>query len=346
MKILLISVKSSSPTGGIAVWTECFLSHCQTKGIHCHLVNTELVGKRVNTIKRNWWDELIRTIRIVRALRKEINTNTFDAVYMNTSCGTYGLFRDTLLAWLVSKKNIPLITHYHCEIPYWVKRKISIRCLKVLVCLSQKNLVLCENSKTFLKDNYQAASHKVPNFVDSSLIRRDAKPIRDTIKHIVFVGQVTETKGAVELYEVAQGLSDVRFTLIGSVGASMKKHTIPGNVHLTGSIPKDQVLTYLDDADLFLLPSHTEGCSLALMEAMARGLPAIATNTGANAELLANGCGLVVACHDVEAMIQAIHQATDPCARQEMARNALKRITENYTEENVEVLFEYIQHHK
>ena len=339
MKLLLISVKSPSPTGGIAVWTEHFLSHCAKNHIDCHLVNTELIGGRTNNFKRNLWDELVRTVRIVHTLRKELANSAFDAVYLNTSCGTYGLFRDTFLAYLVSRKNVPLITHYHCEIPYWVKRKSSTSCLKRLATMSRKNLVLCENSKTFLRSKYQIDSCKIPNFVDSSLIRQEPKSIRDTIKQIVFVGQVTETKGAVELYEVARALPDITFTLIGSIGIAMTKYEKPSNVVLTGSIPKEQVLAHLDEADLFLLPSHTEGCSLALMEAMARGIPAIATDTGANAEMLSDDCGVVVPKQNVSAMVKAIHQLADPMLRKEISCQSIAHIKKDYTEHNVDKLF-------
>ena len=65
MNLLLISVKSDVAAGGIAVWTDCFLSHCRQKGITCHLVNTEVIGRRNHTVRRHLWDEIIRTARIL-----------------------------------------------------------------------------------------------------------------------------------------------------------------------------------------------------------------------------------------------------------------------------------------
>jgi glycosyltransferase involved in cell wall biosynthesis len=57
--------------------------------------------------------------------------------------------------------------------------------------------------------------------------------------------------------------------------------TFVGNVGLV-----DEVRNYLDAADLFVLPSRTEGLPRALVEAMARGLPCIGTNIGGIPELL------------------------------------------------------------
>ena len=78
---------------------------------------------------------------------------------------------------------------------------------------------------------------------------------------------------------------------------------------------------------------------MALMEAMARGLPAIATDTGANAEMLDGGCGVVVEPQNAEAMITAIHRLDDPALRREMGERALARIRRCYTADNVDLLF-------
>ncbi|MHB9070730.1 MAG: glycosyltransferase family 4 protein [Sedimentisphaerales bacterium] len=56
---------------------------------------------------------------------------------------------------------------------------------------------------------------------------------------------------------------------------------------LLGSLPwGEELFKYLDEADLFVLPSLTEGMPRALLEAMARGLPALGSDTGGIKELL------------------------------------------------------------
>ena len=51
-----------------------------------------------------------------------------------------------------------------------------------------------------------------------------------------------------------------------------EKHS---NVYTTGRPDAEEVEKWLDAADVFILPSHTEGISNAMLEAMARGLPII-----------------------------------------------------------------------
>ena len=112
MKLLLVSVKSEVSRGGIAVWTDRYLSQCKTHGINCTLINTEAVGKRAEqgTAKRSLRDEFVRTRRIFKDLEGALKTD-FDAAHLNTSCGTFGLFRDYFIARKIKRKGIPLVTY-------------------------------------------------------------------------------------------------------------------------------------------------------------------------------------------------------------------------------------------
>ncbi|MGQ0722681.1 MAG: glycosyltransferase family 4 protein [Candidatus Eiseniibacteriota bacterium] len=79
--------------------------------------------------------------------------------------------------------------------------------------------------------------------------------------------------------------------------------------------------------DVFVLPSEIEGFSLALLEAMARGLPCIATDAGGNAEALAEGCGWLVPPGDVDALAKALARAlADPDAARALGARARERV--------------------
>jgi glycosyltransferase involved in cell wall biosynthesis len=64
---------------------------------------------------------------------------------------------------------------------------------------------------------------------------------------------------------------------------------IGGQVNLLGRVPAGKaIFEFLDDVDLYVQPSRTEGLPRALIEAMARGCPAIGTRVGGIPELLAD----------------------------------------------------------
>lgn len=91
---------------------------------------------------------------------------------------------------------------------------------------------------------------------------------------------------------VRQGL-DLRVTLVGDghyrarLEAQAARLGLGARVHFAGQLaPGKDVRAELDKADLFVLPSRTEGLPRALIEAMARGLPCIGSNVGGIPELL------------------------------------------------------------
>ena len=61
---------------------------------------------------------------------------------------------------------------------------------------------------------------------------------------------------------------------------------IKQNVSFLGKVSREEVFVYMDNSDLFIMPSRTEGLPRALIEAMARGMPAIGSDVGGIPELL------------------------------------------------------------
>lgn len=72
---------------------------------------------------------------------------------------------------------------------------------------------------------------------------------------------------------------------------------------------RDDIPTLLRAMDVFILPSLSEGMSNTILEAMSSGLPVIASNVGANAELLSDGwSGTLVTAHRPAALARAMAQ--------------------------------------
>ena len=114
------------------------------------------------------------------------------------------------------------------------------------------------------------------------------------------------------MFEVAKCFPDIQFEFIGKPAPEVLELYRPENCVLLGPKAYDEVVSALDNSDLFLFPSHSEGFSMALAEAMARGLPSVATDVGANLDMLENKGGLVVEKGDVDAMTSSMKELLDP----------------------------------
>lgn len=92
---------------------------------------------------------------------------------------------------------------------------------------------------------------------------------------------------------------------------------------------------YLAAADIFVLPSRSEGFSNAIVEAMAVSLPVVATNVGGNAEAVQDGVsGFVVPSEDPAALAEAILTLlSDPERARQMGIAGKKLVAEKFTTE-------------
>ncbi|MDD5193377.1 MAG: glycosyltransferase family 4 protein [Candidatus Nanoarchaeia archaeon] len=112
-------------------------------------------------------------------------------------------------------------------------------------------------------------------------------------KYLLYIGRIKTTKGIKELLDGMKGI-DAELLLIGDGPDRNKfehystKEDIK-NIKFLGSIYDDKKLDYLSACDCLILPSHTEGAPVVLMEAVAKNLPVIATDVGGVKNMIENG---------------------------------------------------------
>lgn len=339
IKLLLVSPKTEQSKGGIAVWTDAFLANCERYGIDCDLLNIATIGKRAKqgNAKRNFKDEFVRTRAIFRNLRHMLQIKVYDAAHVNTSCGAFGLIRDYLTIKKIKNKQptCKTLLHFHCDIQVQCASKISLFFLSEILKESDEVLVLNERNARFLHEQYGILCKIVPNFIDSTLVRVDEKAIAPEIEQVIFVGYVRPEKGIREAYELACQFPQITFRLIGEVHSEVLTWEKPDNVILCGKTNHSDIMLELDRADVFLFLSHSEGFSLALLEAMARGLPCIATDVGANSEMLEGSGGVITSVGDVAGISAALKSLEDPQKRRVMSAWNTEKVRSFYIAEAV-----------
>lgn len=136
----------------------------------------------------------------------------------------------------------------------------------------------------------------INNAIDAAAFRREASPrdfrrelgVGDGETLVVSVGRLSPEKGSYELVEAARILGDrVKVALAGEGPLREKlEHDLPANVVLLGNLGHADLSALLRDADLFCLPSRSEGFCTSLLEAGAWGLMPVMTHVGGTDEVM------------------------------------------------------------
>jgi glycosyltransferase involved in cell wall biosynthesis len=171
----------------------------------------------------------------------------------------------------------------------------------------------------------------------------------DTEKLVLYAGRLSPEKGVDFLIQSCARLNSSIQTklLIAGDGPEKKRLQeiartagLADRIFWCGSI--DNVLPYLQAADLFVMPSRFEGLSNALLEAMACELPVIATDVTGNNELITHGDNGLLVAHGDEAALAAAMQAVleNPRMGRELASRAHDYVRQHHSLDTVIARYE------
>jgi L-malate glycosyltransferase len=162
----------------------------------------------------------------------------------------------------------------------------------------------------------RASFRVVPNTVDTDVFRppeagtrRAGDPVR-----LAFVAVIRRGKGLHELLDALAGIQAEPWALevVGDGPARADAEALAaslglgGQVRFRGALPKPEVAALLRRSDLFVLPSHAETQGVVLIEAMACGLPVLATRVGGIPEVVDDRSGMLVPPRDRAALGSAL----------------------------------------
>lgn len=173
----------------------------------------------------------------------------------------------------------------------------------------------------------------LPNAVNSSIFVKDtSRNIRDELGVsdedflIAFTGAFIHRKGSDRLSAAIDKLCDphIKVAFIGgSLEGDDATPTCKGIVHM-GRLNHEDIPQYLFASDCFCLPTLNEGCSNAIVEALAAGLPVISSNLPFNEDILNDSNSIKVDPMDVEQIATAIKTIKDDVdLRRRLSKGAL-----------------------
>jgi len=192
---------------------------------------------------------------------------------------------------------------------------------------------------------------KIPNGVDLTTYRVNDKRHcwREKIgvqneKLILYTGRLSAEKGVdvlIAAYAALDRSLPTKLYILGDGPETARLKQLIKHYHLEDRVMMrpavDDVTGYLFSADIFVMPSHFEGLSNSVLEAMACGIPVIATRVTGNKELITDGInGLLVEPRNSAQLTEALlHLIKNPDKGSELGRRAHELVKEHYDLYNV-----------
>lgn len=340
--------EASPMRGGIATFAETITADAQLKvefGIE--LLNLGRVASRQGgrLSLDNAWHAVVDSWRTFRAARRA------DIVHVQLVADP-GLpaLRAAALNLAASAGRARLIAHVHSAVgnagrpeyaAYGLLDRIALRSLR-------RARLVCTVSEAGTATMRQFAGRTPVVTVDNAVRVADFPPSRVDREPatVLFVGVVCQRKGTLELARAARqlrerGLDGWELVVVGGQGptpepefrAIVEEFAAAGlEESLVGPEYGEQVKQRLRSADIFVLPSYLEGQPIAIIEAMAAGVPVVATAIGAVPDLIRDGVdGIVVSPGDVDGLADALESLIrDPAVRARMGTSVRQRAEENH----------------
>ncbi len=263
-------------------------------------------------------------------------------VHMASKCSA---LRKALIVLLGKALGLPVILHLHSPtFPLFIAR--LPRPLRSLLLSSlgraDRILVLGEGWRRIAIATFGFDAERVTTLMNavqtpefSHRVRRQG-PAR-----ILFLGKLIPRKGVDELLEAlaSKAMAELDWEVVIAGGGAVDRYRdkalalgLGDNVDILDWQPDAEAQKLLADSDIFVLPSHFEGLSIAMLEAMAHGLAVVVTPVGATEEVLTDDLsGLLVPVGDVEALAQALARLVrEPAERARLQAAARERFNEKF----------------
>lgn len=248
-------------------------------------------------------------------------------------------WRKGLFISLASALGKSTICHLHgAEFEHFYENEcgpIRRRLIRALFGCCTRVVVLSESWKRYIAELVSEERIRVlPNPVEIPNVEAGVRT--DDGAQLLFLGRLGRRKGIYDLIEAMRlihgEVEDVRLICAGDgevekVAEAVRRLGLDGSVSVVGWVDGSAKQCLLSESDVFVLPSHNEGLPVAMLEAMAAGLPVISTRVGGIPDALEDGVeGILIEAGDVSALAEAItHLVGNASLRGRMGRAARQR---------------------
>ena len=224
------------------------------------------------------------------------------------------------VAFIKEKYHLPFVITEHwtetnvAEVPKWLKEMSSAYSLAdQVICVSQ---ILADS----LKRNFNINSIVINNMVSDQFFRSTKSVRNDGVVKFIAVGAFRKNKGfdlLVDAFALGHFSQDVKLCIVGDgeerelVENKIQKYGLQNQIKLLGTKSPEEVNELLCNSDCFVLSSRLETFAIVVIEAMAKGLPVIATRSGGPETFLQKEHGILIEKENPQQLAEAMMYMTE-----------------------------------
>lgn len=262
---------------------------------------------------------------------------TYDLVH-----GHYG-FHSALFPAVIKRKPLVITFHGSDALKEPLRHKVYRSLQKFIISRSDNIIAVSDEIKNVLMSNLNADPNRISIIscgVDTSVfvplekmdVRRKLG-IAENAKVVLFAGSLSYSKGVDVMFECAQRMPDVLFILVGD---GLLKTDIK-NCKFPGACPHEEMPKWMNAADIFVLPSRSEGTPVVILEALSCGIPVVASRIGGCPDVIRDGqTGYLIPVGDVDMLQRKVRDLlNDNVNRNLMGKRGRKDMVEKFDNKKI-----------
>lgn len=195
-----------------------------------------------------------------------------------------------------------------------------------------------------IEKNFKVKPEIIPNIVDSGVFNFVNRKTGNPVFTFIAVANLIPSKRidflVTVFVRIAKKYQNARLTIIGDGTEKNKitkligKYDLQSRICMAGNIKREKIKEYLEDSDCFVLPSQTETFGVSYIEAMATGLPVIATKCGGPEDFVNESNGILIEVDSESQLFEAME--TMICSREHYNSFRIsEQIIEQFSEKSV-----------
>lgn len=348
---ILISGHLPPPMSGIGTYYQTLLGSSLPNHISLQFIDTS--SRRRPGAKTGSWSfsNLVSAIGDCFRFTKAVVVHRPEICHIATAFGL-SFVKHSVCVAISRLLGSKILLHPHCSFYFlyerqgkgwqWFVRKVVGLCHGVVILSSEWNKLkeVVPDCQLYFLPN----AINIADYVDAGREKAESKSDKHCL-HVLYLGHIGKEKGSFDLLSAAKTVLklkyDVVFEFVGqeqAVGeinqltAQIVDAGLEQNIRIKPAVAGAEKIKLFRSADIFVYPSYHEGMPMAVIEALACGLPIIATRVGGIPDLVFPGVnGLLVSAGQPDHLANAIQQlVVNSQMRHSMQAGSFRLALENF----------------